>query len=119
MSNCHDELVSAEKYAGYVGRLERGEETMPRIGKSKNPLPDEEVLERCREIASVFTTVERMLKEENLGTFGHMIVRAYALLKEDLALCAQEQKSARFILVDEFQGELFVGLGWRFADGGR
>jgi DNA helicase-2/ATP-dependent DNA helicase PcrA len=108
MSNCHDELVSAEKYAGYVGRLERGEVPMPRIGKSKNPLPDEEVLERCREIASVFTTVERMLKEENLGPFGHMIVRAHALLHEDEALKAQEQKSARFILVDEFQDANFA-----------
>ena len=37
-----------------------------------------------------------------------MIVRAYALLKEDLALCAQEQKSARFILVDEFQDANFA-----------
>ena len=108
MSNCHDELVSAEKYAGYVERLERGEVSMPRIGKSKNPLPDEEVLERCREIASVFTTVERMLKEENLGTFGHMIVRAHALLHEDEVLKAQEQKSARFILVDEFQDANFA-----------
>jgi DNA helicase-2/ATP-dependent DNA helicase PcrA len=108
ISNCHDELVSADKYASYVGRLERGEEPMPRIGKSKSPLPDEEVLERCREITSVFTTVERMLKEENLGTFGHMITRAYALLKEDEALRAQEQKAARFILVDEFQDANFA-----------
>jgi DNA helicase-2/ATP-dependent DNA helicase PcrA len=108
MSKCHDELVSEEKYAGYVASLERGEVPMPRIGKSKDPLPGEEVLERCREIAHVFSTVERMLREQNLGTFGHMITRAYALLCEDTALREQEQKSARFILVDEFQDANFA-----------
>src|SRR6185369_5750518 len=59
-------------------------------------------------ITSVFTTVERMLREENLGTFGHMITRAYKLLQEDAGLCLQERKSARFILVDEFQDANFA-----------
>jgi superfamily I DNA/RNA helicase/RecB family exonuclease len=108
MSKCHDELVTPEKYAEYVASLERGEVTLPRIGSSRNPLPDSEVLERCREISSVFTTVERMLREENLGTFGHMITRAYALLQRDAELCGIEQKSARFILVDEFQDANFA-----------
>ncbi len=108
MGHCHDELVSAEKYADYVQRLERGEVSVPRIGSSKNPLPDSEVLERCREISSVFTTVERMLREENLGTFGHMITRAYGLLQQDAGLRGKEQRSARFILVDEFQDANFA-----------
>src|SRR5262249_22614174 len=56
----------------------------------------------------VFTTVERMLREENLGTFGHMITRAYALLQQDAELRSAEQKSARFILVDEFQDANFA-----------
>ncbi len=108
ISKCHDELVVPEKYADYVARLERGELPLPRIGSSKNPLPDDEVLERCREISGVFSTVERMLGDENLGTFGHMITRAYALLQQDSELRAQEQKSARFILVDEFQDANFA-----------
>ena len=108
MSKCHDELVTPEKYAGYVCELERGQVPLPRIGSSKNPLPDSEVLERCREISSVFTTVERMLLEENLGTFGHMITRAYTLLQQDAELRSAEQKSARFILVDEFQDANFA-----------
>ena len=45
-----------------------------------------------------------MLQEENLGTFGHMITRAYALLQQDAELWRAEQKSARFILVDEYPG---------------
>jgi DNA helicase-2/ATP-dependent DNA helicase PcrA len=108
ISHCHDELVTVERYEQYVEQLERGKAPIPRIGKSKNPLPDEEVLERCREIASVFRTVERMLDEENLGSFGHMITRAYALLQKDPELRTREQAKAKFILVDEFQDANFA-----------
>jgi DNA helicase-2/ATP-dependent DNA helicase PcrA len=108
MRRCHDELVSPEKYAGYVARLERGELPIPRVSRSKDQIPDEEVLGRCREISSVFITVERMLAEENLGTFGHMITRACELLRDHEGLLAQERAKARFILVDEFQDANFA-----------
>src|SRR6266849_2147988 len=67
---CQDELVGPEKYAEYVARLERGELPLPRVSSSKKAptLSNEEVLERCREIAGVFATVEAMLQKENLGT---------------------------------------------------
>ncbi|MEY2412137.1 MAG: ATP-dependent helicase UvrD/PcrA, partial [Acidobacteriaceae bacterium] len=105
MRRSHDELVGPEQYAAYVGRLERGELPIPRVCRSKNTgdLSDEEVVGRCQEIANVFATVERMLKEDNLGTFGHMITRAYAALQNDEALLREQQNCARFILVDEFQ----------------
>ena len=56
------------------------------MSKSKDAadLSDEEVIGRCQEIASVFATVERMLQEDNLGTFSHMITNAHALLDEEL-----------------------------------
>jgi DNA helicase-2/ATP-dependent DNA helicase PcrA len=109
---CQDELVGPEKYADYVQHLERGEIPVPRVGKSKEAsgLADEEIVERCREISSVFTTVERMLKENNLGTFGHMITRAYDLLSEDAGLLAFERQRARFILIDEFQDANFAQI---------
>jgi DNA helicase II / ATP-dependent DNA helicase PcrA len=102
---CHDELVGPEQYADYVRRIERGELTLPRVTKSKKSeeITDEEALGRCREIAFVFETVERLLRERNLGTFGHMILRANQLLEEDSALLERERARARFILVDEFQ----------------
>jgi len=105
LRRCQDELVGPQKYADYVGRLERGELRIPRVGKSKDAddLTDEEICARCREIAGVFSTVERMLQEENFGTFGHMITRAWELLQHDAALLAEEQAKTRFILVDEFQ----------------
>ncbi len=104
MRRCQDELVGPEKYEGYVERLCRGELPLPRVAKKKDAeaLSDEEILGRCREIAHVFATVERMLREDNLGTFGHMITGAYALL-QDPEQQATALRHSRFILVDEFQ----------------
>ena len=86
-------------------RLERGEIPLPRVGKSKDAatMPDEEVLDRCREIARVFHYVEDLLKQEGLGTFGHIITRAVDLLSRRQSVLQRAQKYARFILIDEFQ----------------
>jgi DNA helicase II / ATP-dependent DNA helicase PcrA len=110
MRRCQDELAGPEQYADYVRQLEGGELPIPRVSKSKDvaTLTAEEVLGRCREIASVFATVERMLREENFGTFGHMITRAYELLQLDSELLGRERQHARFILVDEFQDANFA-----------
>ena len=104
---CQDELVGPAKYADYVERLERGQLRIPRVGKRNDILAEEEVLGRCREIAQVFSTVERMLREENLGSFGHMITGAFELL-QDPAIRQQERQHTRFILVDEFQDANFA-----------
>jgi DNA helicase II / ATP-dependent DNA helicase PcrA len=110
VSRCHDELVTPEKYAKYVERLERGEVPIPRVAKSKMALEDEEVLGRCREIARVYTTIERWLLEENLGTFSHMITRAHALLHSDESVLAEARSGARFVLADEFQDANFAQI---------
>ena len=110
MRRCQDELVGPEEYARYVARLERGEVPLPRVTLSKKQaeLEDEEILERCREIAHVFATVENMLQEKTLGTFGHMITKACRLLKDDPALLEEERHRTRFLLVDEFQDANFA-----------
>ena len=112
MRRCHDELVGPGQYAEYVRLVERGELPLPRVSKSKHAdeLSDEEALGRCRELAFVFETVEHMLRERNLGTFGHMILRANELLAEDVALLGEERARARFILVDEFQDANFAQI---------
>ena len=110
INRCHDELVTPEKYANYVDRLERREVPVPRVVKSKTPLDDEEVLGRCREIARVYSAVERWLGEENLGTFSHMITRAHALLESDESVLAEARRGARFILADEFQDANFAQI---------
>jgi superfamily I DNA/RNA helicase len=110
MRRCQDDLVGPEQYAAYVHRLERGEVAIPRVSKSKDAdtLSDEEVIGRCQEIASVFATVERLLREDNLGTFGHMISHAHGLLEENAELLAAERRGTRFILADEFQDVNFA-----------
>lgn len=110
VSRCHDELVTPEKYAQYVERLERGEVPIPRVMKSKTVLEDEEVLGRCREIARVYSTMERWLEDENLGTFAHMITRAHSLLQSDESVLAEARRGARFILADEFQDANFAQI---------
>ena len=110
MRRCQDELVGPDQYADFVDRVERGEVAVQRVAKSKkqDELDPAEVLERCREIGRVFSTVERLLTENNLGTFGHMITRAYQLLKDDPALLEAERVRTRFLLVDEFQDANFA-----------
>jgi DNA helicase-2/ATP-dependent DNA helicase PcrA len=110
MRRCQDELVGPEKYADYVARVENGELPVPRVTKSKeaDAISDDEVVARCREIASVFSTVENMLREQNLGTFGHMITKAHDLLRDDPEVLAREQALTRYILVDEFQDANFA-----------
>jgi DNA helicase II / ATP-dependent DNA helicase PcrA len=110
MRRCQDELVGPEKYANYVRRLEAGQLPIPRVSKSKDAgaLEKEEVLGRCRELSQVFAIVERMLQEDNLGTFGHMITNAYELLARDPELLEHERARARFILIDEFQDANFA-----------
>ena len=110
VSRCHDELVTPEKYANYVERLERKEVPIPRVAKSRNVLDDAEVLGRCREIARVFSTMERWLQEENLGTFSHMITRAHDLLAKDENVLSAARSRARFILADEFQDANFAQI---------
>src|SRR5262249_20445999 len=110
VSRCHDELVTPEKYAQYVERLERGELPIPRVMRSKTELDREEVLGRCREIPRVFSTMERWLEEENLGTFSHMITRARTLLENNESVLTQAQREARFILTDEFQDANFAQI---------
>jgi DNA helicase-2/ATP-dependent DNA helicase PcrA len=110
VGRCHDELVTPDRYSEYVERLERKEVPIPRVVKSKNVLDDAEVLGRCREIARIFTTMERWLQEENLGTFSHMITRAHALLHGNENVLAEARSRARFILADEFQDANFAQI---------
>jgi len=102
---CDDELVTAERYRQYVEELKAGKHPLPRVLNTKDcdGLEREEVIARCGEIAHVYERVEEMLAERNLGTFGHQISGAVKLLSEDAKILAEERRSARFILIDEFQ----------------
>ena len=104
---CHDELRTPDDYDAYVEKLKSKRIPLPRVGHSSDAevMTEEEVLGRCHEIARVFRQVEEMLASENLGTYSHVITRAIALLREksNTARLERARKSARFVLIDEFQ----------------
>src|SRR5271165_2743048 len=66
-------------------------------------MPHEEVVGCCHEIARAFRYVEDLLKQEGLGTFGHILTRAVDILGRRQSVLHSAQKRARFILIDEFQ----------------
>ena len=103
--SCHDELRTPEDYDAYIARVVCEEIPLPRVGKSKDAgaMPHEEVFDRCREIARVFHYVKDLLKQEGLGTFGHIMTRGVDLLTRRQSVLQRAQKHARFILIDEFQ----------------
>ena len=84
---------------------ERKEIPLQRVAKSKDAevMPPEEVLGRCHEIARAFRYIEDLLKQEGLGTFGHILTRAVEMLGRRQSVLQSAQKRARFILIDEFQ----------------
>ena len=102
---CHDELRTPDDYDAYLAQVERREIPLQRVAKSKDAeaMPAEEVLGRCREIARAFRYVEDLLKQEGLGTFGHIITRTVEMLGRRQSVLQAAQKNARFILIDEFQ----------------
>ena len=61
------------------------------------------MLGRCHEIARAFHYIEDLLKQEGLGTFGHILTRAVEMLGRRQSVLQGAQKRARFILIDEFQ----------------
>jgi DNA helicase II / ATP-dependent DNA helicase PcrA len=102
---CHDELRTPDDYDAYVARLEREDLPLQRVAKSKDAefMPPEEVLGRCHEIARAFRYIEDLLKQEGLGTFGHILTRTVEMLGRRQSVLQSAQKQARFILIDEFQ----------------
>ncbi len=104
-SSCHDELRTPDDYDAYVAKLERRELPLPRMAKAKDAqaMSDDEVLGRCREVTRAFRFAEELLRQEGLGTFGHIMTRAVDLLARRKSVLERAQRRARFILIDEFQ----------------
>jgi DNA helicase II / ATP-dependent DNA helicase PcrA len=104
---CHDELRTPDDYDKYVAKLKRREIPLPRVTRSgdSQAVSDEDVLGRCEEIARVFRYVEDLLAAENLGTYGHVITRAIAFLRDskNAEQLKRARKGAKFLLIDEFQ----------------
>ncbi|MCU1285667.1 MAG: hypothetical protein JWO13_2017 [Acidobacteriales bacterium] len=108
-TRCQDDLIGVAEYQRYIAKLESDPSIpLPRVAAAKlmADMHRDEVLARCREIASVYDHVEKLLRSKGWGTYGHMIVDAVALL-QDKKILSQERQRTRFILIDEFQDSNF------------
>ncbi len=102
---CQDDVRTPAEYADYVAQMDAGAVPLQRTSKGKKLVEQsrEAQIERCREVAHVFTMAEQYLREEGWGMFGHMISGCLELLQQDAKVLAAERTRARFILADEFQ----------------
>ncbi|HEX7959102.1 MAG TPA: ATP-dependent DNA helicase, partial [Terriglobales bacterium] len=102
---CNDELVDASRYSQYVGQVAEGSLPLPRVYKSKDAdeIAPEEIIAKCKEIASVYSAVESMLEADALLTFGSLITATLKTFASDDKLLKRERAKSRFLLVDEFQ----------------
>ncbi len=103
LSRCQDELVTPEDYEGYAAGLER------RLERERDLLTTEEFVARAeevakqKEVAGVYRTSCRLLRERNLITFGGQLLQAVERLRSDAAARRALHSRFRHILVDEFQ----------------
>jgi DNA helicase II / ATP-dependent DNA helicase PcrA len=95
-SRCQDELVTADEYLRYAQQLMAG------LTRGTDAEAREEA-EQQLELARAYTESERLLREQNLLTFGASLVETVRRLEGDPAACAALRMRHRFILVDEFQ----------------
>src|SRR5690242_15862642 len=101
---CNEELIGPEEFQRYVNSL-GGTRVLSRNCRSKevDQIGEALMIERWQEIARVYDSSMRLLRENNLGTFGMQISRAVGLLQNDPDLLERERRRAKFILIDEFQ----------------
>jgi DNA helicase-2/ATP-dependent DNA helicase PcrA len=100
---CQDELVSPDRYQAYAEELRRQFESRKRsLEPDARAIAEEEVAKQ-EELARVYRTSTRLLRERNFCTFGEQLMKAVERLREDEALLRQMREQFRYILVDEFQ----------------
>jgi ATP-dependent DNA helicase UvrD/PcrA len=102
-SRCQDELVSPDDYDRFVATLREKHARMKPTLEGDALEIAEEALARQEELARVYRTSERLLRERKLLTFGAQLLRAVELLRTDAALLDKLREQYRYILVDEFQ----------------
>jgi DNA helicase-2/ATP-dependent DNA helicase PcrA len=102
-SRCQDELISPDDYQRYVEGLRKKYEARKKSLDPDQQALEEEELARQEELARVYRTSERLLRDRNLLTFGAQLMQAVELLRSDASLLEKLRDQYRYILVDEFQ----------------
>jgi len=116
-SRCQDELVSPDDYDRFVAGLREKHARQKATLEGDALEIAEENLARQEELARVYRTSDRLLRERKLLTFGAQLLRAVELLRTDAALLSKLREQYRYILVDEFQDTNIAQLEllWQLA----
>ncbi len=102
-SRCQDELVTPDDYQRYVGNLRTSYQSRQQsLEADARSLAEQEIAQQ-EELARVYRTSDRLLRERSLCTFGAQLLQAVELLRTDPSLLARMRERYRYILVDEFQ----------------
>jgi len=102
-SRCQDELVSSEDYLRYADDLAAQLEAQRSLMFEDTYNERMEHVALQRELARAYRASEALLEEKKYVSFGALIARTVALLRNDAALRTQLQRRYQHILVDEFQ----------------
>jgi DNA helicase II / ATP-dependent DNA helicase PcrA len=102
-SRCQDELVTPDDYDAYVDGLRKAHNVEKKSMAADVRTIAEEEIEKQEELARVYRTSERLLREKNFVTFGGQLQRSVELLQKDATLRREVRDQFRYILVDEFQ----------------
>lgn len=93
ISRAKDELVGPAEYLAF------GEAMLASAADDAA----RETAERVIEVAQVFARYEELLESEHVVDFADLIVKAIALLREHLEVCAAVREQYAHTLVDEYQ----------------
>ncbi len=91
-SHCKDQGVYPEEYLKYSEKL-----------KTSNNLPENEDVERVKEIANAYHVYQRLLLENGFLDFGDLINYCLKLFLKRPLILEKYRKKFKYILVDEFQ----------------
>jgi DNA helicase-2/ATP-dependent DNA helicase PcrA len=120
-SRCQDELVTPDDYQRYAEALRAAYERDQRgLEPDVRRLREDEVA-RQQEIARVYRSSNRLLRDAKLLTFGMQLLETVRRLETDRELLERLRKRFRYILVDEFQDTNIAQLEllWLLAGGHR
>ncbi len=93
ISRAKDEGITPEKYIEFVENVKLDGDIEIAMGEKK----------RLEELANVYATYQKILRDEGVLDFGDLIMETLRLFKERPAVLNLYRKQFRFLLIDEFQ----------------
>ena len=91
-SHCKDQEIYPEDYLEYADKL-----------KTSDDMPENEEIERIKEVANAYHVYQKILLDNNCLDFGDLINYCLKLFKKRSLILKKYQNKFKYILVDEFQ----------------